>query len=117
MIEKRTVWVAYTNQDLTEGRGCDVPLAVCAAEATARRLAHKRYVQGSDGPVQAMELVKIDDKWYAPIAAINVVQPTREDTAAQAVVDAKREAVAKAKAAGLTDADLTALGYVPNARP
>lgn len=110
MTEKCTVWVAYTNTDCTEGRGHDVPIAVCAAEATALRLARKQYVQGSDGPVRTMELVKIDGKWYAPSAAIAVVEPTREDIAAQAVIDAKREAVAKAKAAGLTDADLAALG-------
>lgn len=110
MTEKRTVWVAYTNTDCTEGRGYDVPIAVCAAEATAVRLARKQYVQGSDGPVRPMELVKIDGKWYAPSAAISVVEPTREDIAAQEAVDARREAVAKAKAAGLTDADLLALG-------
>lgn len=110
MSEKRTVWVAYTNTDCTEGRGHDVPIAVCAAEATALRLARRQYVQGSDGPVRTMDLVKIDGKWYAPISAINVIAPTREDTAAQAAIDAKCEAIAKAKAAGLTDADLLALG-------
>ena len=61
-------------------------------------------------PVRTMELVKIDGKWYAPSAALTVVEPTREDIAAQVAIDAKREAVAKAKAAGLTDADLLALG-------
>lgn len=110
MTDKRTVWVAYTNTDCTEGRGHDVPIAVCAAEATALRLARKKYVQGSDGPVRTMELVKIDGKWYAPSSAISIVEPTREDIAAQAALDAKREALAKAKAAGLTDADLLALG-------
>lgn len=111
MTEKRTVYVAYTNTDCTEGRGRDVPISVCAAEATAIRLARKQYVQGSDGPVRTMDLVKIDGEWYAPIAAINVVDPTCEDVAAQAAIDAKRVAMAKAKAAGMTDADLLALGY------
>lgn len=110
MSEKRTVWVVYTNTDRTEGRGHDVPIAVCAAEATALRLARKQYVQGSDGPVRTMELVKIDGKWYAPSAAINVVEASREDVAAQAAIDARRAAVEKAKAAGLSDADLLALG-------
>lgn len=110
MTETRIVWVAYTNTDCTEGRGHDVPIAVCAAEATALRLARRQYVQGSDGPVRKMELVKIDGIWYAPGAAITVIEPTREDVAAQVAIDAKREAIAKAKAAGLTDADLAALG-------
>ncbi len=110
MTEKRTIWVAYSNTDCTEGRGRDVPIAFCASEVTAIRLARNRYVQGSDGPVRTMELVKIDGKWYAPSAAIDVVEPTREDVAAQTAVDAKRAAMEKAKAAGLTDADLLALG-------
>lgn len=110
MTEKRTVWVAYTNTDCTEGRGHDVPIAVCGAEATALRLARRQYVQGRDGPVRKMELISIDGKWYAPSAAIAVIEPTREDVAAQVAIDAKREAIAKAKAAGLTDADLAALG-------
>lgn len=110
MNEKQTIWVAYTNTDCTEGRGRDVPIAFCAAESTAIRLARKRYVQGSDGPVRTMELVKIDGKWYAPSAAIDVVAPTREDVVAQTAIDAKRAAMEKAKAAGLTDADLLALG-------
>lgn len=110
MIDKKTVWVAYTNTDCTEGRGYDVPIAVCAAEATALRFAHRRYVQGSDGPVRTMELVKIDGKWYAPSDAIAVVEPTREDIAAQAAIDARRAALEKAKAAWLTDDDLLALG-------
>lgn len=110
MTEKRTVWVAYTNTDCTEGRGRDVPIAVCAAKTTAMRLASKRYVQGSDGPVREMDLVKLDGEWYAPRAAITVVEPTREDIAAQVAIDAKQDALAKARAAGLTDADLAALG-------
>jgi len=57
-----------------------------------------------------MELMEIDGKWYVPIAAIDVIGPTREDVAAQKAIDAKRAAMEKAKAAGLTDADLLALG-------
>lgn len=100
--ETRTVWVAYTNTDCTEGRGHDVPIAVCDKEATARRLARQRYVQGSDGPVRTMELIKINDQWYAPQSAIDVVSASAEDIAAQAALE-------KAYAAGLTDADLLAL--------
>lgn len=112
MTEKRTVWVAYTNTDCTEGRGHDVPIAVCAAEATALRLARKQYVQGSAGPVRTMELVKIDGKWYAPSVALTVVEPDSEDIAAQAAIDAKREAVAKAR----TGRTLLACCQGPNVR-
>lgn len=86
-METKTVWVAYTNTDCTEGRGHDVPIAVCSAESTARRLAKKQYVQGSDGPIRTLELVKIDGKWYAPTAAINVIEPSKEDTTEQEMLD------------------------------
>ena len=90
MSETRTVYVAYTNTDCSEGRGYDVPIAVCAMEITARRLARHRYVQGSDGPVRKMELVKIDGRWYAPSSAVQVIEPTPEDKAAQKQLDATR---------------------------
>ena len=109
MTEKRTVWVAYTNTDCTEGRGYDVPIAVCAMEITALRLARHKYVQGSDGPVRKMELVKIDGRWYAPASAVQVIEPTAEEEAAQKQLDAKRAIVEKAKAAGLTDDEIKAL--------
>jgi len=107
--EMKTVYVAYTNTDCTEGRGSDVPIAVCTLEITAQRLASKRYVQGSDGPVRKMELVNIGGRWYAPTAAVNVIAPTKEDLAAQKQLDAKRAALEKAKAAGFTEDELRAL--------
>ena len=109
MSEKRTVWVAYTNTDCTEGRGFDVPIAVCATEITAMRLARHQYVQDSDGPVRKMELVKIDGLWYAPLSAVRVIEPTSQDVTAQNTLDAKRAIMAKAKAAGLSDDEIKAL--------
>ena len=112
--DTKPVWVAYTNTDCTEGRGYDVPIAVCAAEITAMRLARKQYVQGSDGPVRRVEMLQFDGKWYVPAHAVKVVEPTREDLAAQAVLDASRAAAEKAKDAGLTDEEINALrGRLP----
>lgn len=112
MTVKRTVYVAYTNTDCTEGRGSDIPIAVCAIEATATRLARNRYVQGSNGPVRKMELVNIDGQWYAPGQCYTIIEPTQEDIAAQKFIDTKRAAIEKAKAAGLTDDDMRALGII-----
>lgn len=110
MTTKKTVWVAYTNTDCTEGRGRDVPIAYCESLATAKRLAKKRYVQGSDGPVRSIELVEIEGELYIPSSCINIVAPTEEDIAEQTAIEAKYVAIAKAKAAGLTQSDLNALG-------
>jgi hypothetical protein len=111
MTEKRTIWVVYTSTDCTEGRGADVPIYLCDKEATAVRLSRNRYVQGADGPVRAVELIKIDGEWYAPSAAFYVNGSTRDDDKLQNQLDAKRDAIKKAKAAGLTDSDLNALVY------
>ena len=100
ITNRKTVWAAYTNTDCNEGRGCDVPIAVCLSEVTARRLARGRYIQGSDGPVRAVELLEINGGWYAPSTAFSVMSPTREDDKEQARLDAKREALEKARAAG-----------------
>lgn len=113
ITDKKTLWVAYTtytNTDCTQGAGIDVPIAVCTAKATAIRLAKKKYVQGGDGPVRAVEALKIDGKWYAPSVAFNLVLPSSEDVYAEAAINAKSLALEKAKAAGLTDADLLAMG-------
>ena len=109
ITNRKTVWAAYTNTDCNEGRGCDVLIAVCLSEVTARRLARGRYIQGSDGPVRAVELLEINGGWYAPSTAFSVMSSTREDDKEQARLDAKHEALEKARAAGLTDADLAAL--------
>lgn len=109
ITDKRTFWVAYTNTDCNEGRGQDVAIAVCETEETAIRMSRKQYVQGSDGPVRPMDLIKIGGKWYAPSEAIRIVPATREDVANQMARDARSAVVEKAKAAGLTDEELTCL--------
>lgn len=87
ITEKRTVYVAYPN---IEEHGPVVPIIVCAVEATARRLARKQDVHGSDGTMRAVKLVKIGGEWYAPWQCFTVVEPTHEDVIAQAVIDANR---------------------------
>lgn len=79
MSETRELYVAYTNSDCTEGRGYDVPIAVCESRTAAVRLAKKRYVQGSDGPVRKLTTVKIDCEWFISLAAVHVVLPSKED--------------------------------------
>ncbi len=105
-IETKIVYVAYSNTDCTEGRGHDFPIAFCEQEATARRIAKKAYVQGSDGPVKPLTLFKHHGRWYGPV---EVQQPTGTDIALQKVMDAKEAARARAKALGLTDEEILAL--------
>lgn len=109
MSETRTVYVAHTNTDCTEGRGRDVPIAVCRMESTARRIARGRYVQGSDGPVHPVNMVEINGRWFLPANCVDIIEPSAGDVAAQEKLDERGAAVAKAKAAGLTDDDIRAL--------
>lgn len=53
-METKTYYSVYTNSDLTEGRGYHIPLALCESESTAVRLGKKKYVQGSDCPVNEL---------------------------------------------------------------
>lgn len=85
--ETKTAWVAYTNTDLNDGCGIDVPIAVCEMQETAQRLAQEKYVQGTNGPVRPITLAKVDGKWYALGNAVSVVPPAAEDIAAQIDAD------------------------------
>ncbi len=86
------------------GRSSPSPYAAC--EATAIRLGKKKYVQGSDCPVSQEELIRVGSRWYGPV---DVKPPTREDDAAQVIIDARTAARDKAKPLGMTDEELAAL--------
>ncbi len=103
------VYVAYSNTDCNEGRGYDVPIAVCESEATAIRLAKGRYIQGSNGPVRKVELIEVGGKFFYPNSAVSVIKPSSQDTEAQVKMEAKTAAIEKALAAGLTEDEISAL--------
>lgn len=107
-IETKDVWVAWTNTDLTEGRGYQIPLAVCDSEATAIRLGQKGYVMGSSCPVTKETAVRVNGSgWLVP----GVIHPeTKDDAKQNAALAARRSAIEKAKAAGLTDEEINAIG-------
>ena len=109
LIMKKFVFVAYTNTDCTEGRGYDIPIAVCESETTAIRLAKGRYVQGSNGPVRKVEVIEVDGEFFYPTSAVKLVPPTKEDLAQDALLEAKRVAIEKARSAGLTEEDILLL--------
>lgn len=108
-MDRKTVYVAYTNSDLSEGRGHDIPIAVCESPSTAARLARGRYVMGSDGPVRPVSMLLIDGSWFIHWWAVEIIQPSKEDIAIQSIIDARGAAIQKALAAGLTKSDIEAL--------
>lgn len=83
--EAGSMWVVFTNSDLTEGRGYRTPIEYCQFLITARRLAVGRGVQGHDADVVELPIVDVDagaDKsiyrrfQYGPI---RLVAPSKED--------------------------------------
>lgn len=116
MSDTKKIYVAYTNTDCTEGRGGEIALAISECESTVRRLGTKRYVQGSNCPVQEYDLVKIENKWFVPIHCVPFSQPTIEDRKEEAKLNhdremkAKRDAVLeRAKSIGLSDEEVELL--------
>lgn len=105
--------VVFVNSDLTEGRGNQVPKHICHSPSTAKRLASKAGVQGSDAPVYEMDIYRIEGWWFGPVC---VVSPTdkdlKEDERIKKEITRSQEfeaAVKEAKELGLSKESLVAL--------
>jgi hypothetical protein len=112
--EPRTAWAVWTNTDLCEGRGMEYVKVFCELQSTARRLAKKNYVQGSDCRVTRENILYLDGMWYAPGPCVD--PGTREDIqeeerirAEQLAREAKRQALERARELGLTEDEIRAL--------
>ena len=107
VLRTRQVWVAWTNTDLTEGRGNQQPLVVCESQTTAIRLGAKKYIMGTDCPVDLQTAILIKGKWLVP-GVVELPSPADvQQDAKRAEKDAARQRV---KDAGVSDADLKTLG-------
>lgn len=109
MTDKLTLWAVYTNDDLTEGRGRQFIKHFCLTQATANRLAKHGYVQGTDCPVDPVEALFVDGRYFLPTSMLNIVQPSKEDEATQRRIDTRKLAIEKAKALGLSDEEIATL--------
>lgn len=104
--DSKTVWVAWTNTDRTEGRGRQYPAHVAASREAAIRLGRKGGVQGCDCDVSQAMAVRINNVWLVP----GQIEPeTDDDAKRRAAREAKEAVMAKAKEAGLTDEDIALL--------
>lgn len=104
-----SLWAVMSNTDLTEGRGRAFVKHLCRIRATAIRLGKGEYVMGTDCPISEVKVVLVDGKpmislWNAPIQ-----EPLKADLSEQKRIDAVEVAIAKAKAAGLSDEDIAAI--------
>ncbi len=105
-MAKTFVWTAFTNTDLNEGRGSNIPHAVCELEATAIRKARNIYIQGSNGPVKKFEVIDVAGVLHVPLECVHVLGPASDDLAKQTNIDQRRDLIQRLKALGATDADI-----------
>lgn len=104
--KQKNVFIAWTNTDLTEGRGYLVPIAICEIRSTAVRIAKGAGVMGSNGDVSTFPAIFHAGSWCAPF---QMVAPTEHDKKSQIIADARDAALRKARDAGLSDEDIRAL--------
>lgn len=108
MSETREVFAVIGNHDCTEGRGPTYVKAYCETSATARRLGHKGYVQGSNCPIEKHTLYKPEGQhsWLGPV---KIERPNETDKKVQIVLDEQSAALKKARDAGLTEDEIKLL--------
>ena len=113
-MKNKTMFAVFTNVDLNEGRDQEYAFAFCELEATAKRLAKGRYVQGTDCRYRKVDVLRVGDCYYFPHAYIAPATPEDRDIEQKLIeekrkLDAKTAAIAKAKALGLTEKEIAAL--------
>ena len=96
VADVRDVWIVWKNTDDIEGRGKQYIAYTCEIEATAIRLAKKKYVMGSDCPIEKVLSYRIGGNWFQPSP---VVPASEDDINAQRKIDVDRSIQGRAKAA------------------
>ena len=104
--EIRTVYMAITNSDCTEGKGFPVVLCTAFNKTTAIRKGKNRYIQGGDCPVVAATAFRIERDWYS---ITRIEPPTDKDKAMDALRVEREAAAKKAKSLGLTEREIELL--------
>ena len=107
MSEQKNIFIVWTNTDLTEGRGHQVPVAFCESRATAVRLSKRAGVQGTDADVQPFPAIKHQGSWCAPF---RMTIATDADKKQEIALEERARIIEKAIASGMTKEELASLG-------
>lgn len=109
------VYVAWVNSDRTEGRGFQVPYAVCTLAETARRLGKGQNVQGCDAEVREDYALSIVGGGIVYVPGV-VIAPSKQDLELAKANEEKakarkafEDAIERAKAIGLSEEDIKIL--------
>lgn len=104
--DMKPVFVAWTNSDLTEGRGISLPFVVTDSPETAHRLGAGKAVQGADCRVSQHLALKVDGLWLIPGY---VHTESQEDRDERLYREKKQDIMEKALEKGLTVEDIRIL--------
>ena len=116
--DTKKIFITYSTDDKSEGRTAPWPWLISESQTTAKRLGKKKYIQGSDSPVEEDIAVKINNTWYAPC---RIIQPNNDDSKQdkiieqkQALLDRQNLAIERAKELGLSAEDVEILTTINN---
>ena len=104
MLEKKKLWCAISNTDLTEGRGRPKIVGYSTCEATAQRIGQGKGVMGSNARVRQRSFY-VDDDGQVFKRIGEITEPTEEDLRK----NDRNRVVEKAKELGLTDDEIKLL--------
>lgn len=104
--ETKPVYVAWTNTDLTEGRGLEYPLCVAESMETAQRHGYKKSVQGGNCRVSEETAVKVKGIWLIPG---RILPESQEDLKKRINREEKEAVLAKVKSLGLSESEVAVL--------
>jgi len=101
-----TMFVAWVNTDLTEGRGASIPISHCQSRETAIRNGRGKDVQGSDASIDEVPLLRVGQFQYGPV---RVQYPSKSDELADAKNKEREELFARLRRLGITEDELKVL--------
>ena len=109
-MESRTLYVVFTNTDLTEGRGWQHPIGYSFNEYTALRFAKNKGVMGSDAHVNGYSTLIVDGKEYVSVGLLNIQRPEQADIDKERADKKRKETITRLLDAGVDPEDLKTLG-------
>jgi hypothetical protein len=104
------LYVVFTNTDLTEGRGYQIPIAWSVNKYTAQRMARGEGVMGSNADVRVVDTLLVEGKQYLALDYVLLEHPTKEDKLKEQQEEERNTILTKMKELGVTEEMLNGLG-------
>lgn len=107
ILESKDIWLTIRCRDNNEGRGPSYVMHVCESKETAIRLGKKKYVQGSDCPVEKGVAIRISrSRWLVPG---QIEMETKDDTRLREERERRELLMEKMKKQGFSEEEIAIL--------